>query len=234
MRSQGDSDDDFKQRPKSKQVTAKARSVDEVVVNPVVEGDDYESATTKSTKRARVAAAEESSSLSELDLSSDEVVVQVATKQGEDTCVICSRSLAELNAVQRNQHVNDCVDTTTCSVCGQSIVHLSIDARMQHAHRCATKLEEKTARERASLTLASNVKAGRNNVESSETYFCVVCEKDLSAASSVARMQHLKTCAKKHKMGPNDFREKTERLLVSKEKPQSSLVSNNNAECEFV
>ncbi len=181
------------------------------------------------SKRARVEGDDDamdsssSSSLSELHLSSsDQAPARPGTAMPKDDnlCIVCGTSLEGQPAEQRNLHVNRCVDMSSrapsvdirCQFCEKVVTHLTVDRRNAHVNRCADQAEQARALSRKTMSLASSIRAGTNDPIASHVYFCPICAKDLSAASGVARLQHVKSCAKKHDVGPEQLRERSEAL----------------------
>lgn len=108
---------------------------------------------------------------------------------------------------ERNRHVNSCLDgrpPEDCWVCGTKISHLSEYRRNAHMDRCCENAEKKG--EKTPLkAVGEAVRMGENRMDG-RTYQCVVCAKDLSNASHVARASHVKNCAKRNSVEPAEMR----------------------------
>ncbi len=118
-------------------------------------------------------------------------------------CVVCGTEIAHLAPAEREAHVNACLDGQglVCAICHKAIAHLDSAGRNAHVSRCM----DQSASAAPPVTAASAARAGENRLDG-RAYFCVVCNKDLSAASVTARGQHVKSCAKKNKTEMSEMR----------------------------
>jgi hypothetical protein len=142
----------------------------------------------------------------------------------EDHCVICNTNIADLNAAQRESHVNECIDaqeekTTVaqkflCIICGKDLTKYNEARRTQHVNRCVDESESQTPRNESqgSTSAAEEQPQGTYGSIIDAQWFCLICSKDFSSLKIKGRMTHLKACAKKNSISPNQLKTLQEQL----------------------
>jgi hypothetical protein len=187
-----------------------------------------------SPSRANAAARAEEHSLSlSLSLEGEDDEKEETSKkkdhvESNSSCLICKTPFLSLSSDDRQRHVNDCIDKqlanesgpTTCFLCQKDVSHLSLERRATHISSCCDRFERENQ-----PTFEGALAAGANSVVGA-TYFCLVCQKNLSKASQAARLQHVKSCAKKKQVDPVKYRRLGEGVLKAAAKAKEVVAAN--------
>jgi hypothetical protein len=148
-----------------------------------------------------------------------EIPLSAMLTSADQKCVVCNENLSNLSYLEREKHVNSCLDFELskstlqpyrCSICGKDISKYNEVRRQQHMNRCCDQSDTQTnsSRQRQDSgppTAASEEHIHHNSLVDAK-WFCFVCKKDFSALKLKSRINHLKGCAKKYKVGPKQLK----------------------------
>ncbi|ELR15746.1 uncharacterized protein ACA1_379280 [Acanthamoeba castellanii str. Neff] len=121
-------------------------------------------------------------------------------------CPMCSKSVKHMDLQAREAHVNSCIDSrqhTTaddpdfveafhCELCGKDMTKWNAQQRQQHMERCLDKFTDNISQQ---LT--------QQGSEPTQEDFGTITG---SRSALVGRIDHLKKCARKHKLSVESFR----------------------------